>query len=117
VTRGLTNEQEVAELFRSRGWSVLDAAQLSLAQQIRLFAGAEAVCTLHGAALTNLVWCRPGVRVLELCSSTYLNGIYEGIAQIVGADYRFRVCPGEPDFRAKADLGSLTQDLDQWLNR
>jgi capsular polysaccharide biosynthesis protein len=111
VSRGLVNDDEVTDFFTRRGWGILDTEQLTMAQQIQLFANARQVCALHGAALTNLVWCRPGTRVVEIVASTFLNGVYEGIAEAAGLDYSFLLCPGDPDFRTRADLGQLQRLL------
>ena len=111
AVRGVANDAEVADFFRARGWAVVDMETLSLAQQIQLFAQAEEICALHGAALTNLVWCRPGCRVLELLPSTYLNGVYEGVAEAVQADYDFLLCPGDTEMKALVNLKELAAKL------
>ncbi len=87
--RGIVNEAEVLDFVQQRGWTVVDTAAMPMARQIALFAGADAVCALHGAALVNLLWCQPGCRVFELVPSTYLNGVYEGLAAMVGARHRY----------------------------
>lgn len=79
-TRGIKNQSEVAKLFKSRGWVVVDLEELSLAEQITWFSNAEAIAGEHGAGFTNLLWCSPGCRVLELCPDNFLNGCYEGIS-------------------------------------
>ena len=90
---------------------MVDMETLSLAQQIQLFAQAEHICALHGAALTHLAWCRPGCRVLELLPTTYLNGVYEGVAEAVRADYDFLLCPGDTEMRALVNLKELAEKL------
>lgn len=94
-TRGLQNEEEVRGFFHAHGWAVLDTEQLPVAQQAGLFANARQICTLHGAALTNLLWARPGTRILELLPDNFLNGVYEGLAQVLALDYSYRIYPGD----------------------
>ena len=107
AVRGLVNEEEVLKMFHDRGWAVIDTERLTMAQQIQLFARAEHVCALHGAALTNLLWCKPRCRVIELVASTYMNGTYEGIAEGVGLDYDFLVCAGDIDWKARVNIAKL----------
>ncbi len=105
--RGIHNEQEVIDFFSGEGWGIVDTAQLTMARQIRLFANAEAICALHGAALTNLLWCSPGVRVLELVADTFINGVYEGLSARLGLKHTFLLCPGDNAFRARVDINAL----------
>jgi capsular polysaccharide biosynthesis protein len=105
--RGACNEAEVIAFFRDRGWGIVDPEALTLAQQIQLYSQAEQICGIHGAGLTNLLWCQPSCRVLELCAANCLNGCYEGIAQAVGINYRYLVCPADRLFRATVDLDEL----------
>jgi capsular polysaccharide biosynthesis protein len=111
VSRGIANSDEVHRFFESRGWAVVDTAAMPLAQQIRLFAEADAICAVHGAALTNLAFCRPGCQVLELLADNFLNGVYEGLAEAVGLQYDFIVCPADSKCRAQVDLAELGRKL------
>jgi len=110
-SRGIVNEPEVLEFFRRQGWAILAMENLTLAQQIRLFAEADVICTLHGAALTNLVWCKRGCRVLELVADNFLNGVYEGIAEQVGVRHLALLCPGDFAFRARVDMKRLAEHV------
>jgi len=110
--RPITNEPEVLEFFRRRGWGIVDTEALTQAQQIRLFSQAEMICAPHGAGLSNLLWCQPGCKVLELCASTFLNGVYEGLAQMVEANYRYLVFEGDGDYRSAIHLDAVAEALE-----
>jgi capsular polysaccharide biosynthesis protein len=111
AARGIVNETEVLDVFRERGWEVVDTQGMHMAHQIQLFARAEHICALHGAGLTNLLWCEPGCRVLELVASTYMNGVYEGLSEALGLNYQFMLCPGDAEFKAHVDIGELRRRL------
>ncbi len=109
--RGVLNETEVIAFFHDRGWGIVDPEALTLAQQIQLFSQAEAICGAHGAGLTNLLWCQPSCRVVELCAANCLNGCYEGIAQSVGVDYQYLICRADEVFRAVVSLEELKRAI------
>jgi capsular polysaccharide biosynthesis protein len=111
-SRGIVNEAEVLDFFQNLGWAIVDTEAMPLAQQIRLFAQAERIVTLHGGGLTNLLWCQPGCQVLELCASTYLNGVYEGLAESLRLNYRFLICPADAAQRTVVSVDALKQALD-----
>jgi hypothetical protein len=106
-TRGISNQEEVAEFFRSAGWAVVDLEELSLVEQISWFANAEAVVGEHGGGFTNLVWCRPGTKVLELCAKNFLNGCYEGISLCNGLLHQFEVFSADHTHRIRVPLPLL----------
>ena len=111
-TRGIANEPEVIEFFQKRGWAILDPEGMAMPQKVQLFRRAQAVCALHGAGLTHLVWSEPGCRVLELCAKNYLNGAYEGLALERGLNYRYLVCEADAGCVARVDLKKLQEALD-----
>jgi len=64
--RPLVQEDGLEQALRQRGFAVIDAASLPLSKCIAAFANARWVVAPHGAALANLVFAKPGTRVLEL---------------------------------------------------
>jgi capsular polysaccharide biosynthesis protein len=110
-TRGIRNEPELLAFLTQRGWRAVELESLSLAQQIGLFAGARAVCGLHGAGFTNLLWCRPGCVAVELLADNFLNGCYEALASCVGVEHRFLIQPADVEARLQVDLDQLARLL------
>lgn len=64
--RPLVQEDGLEQALRQRGFAVIDAGSLPLSKCIAAFANARWVVAPHGAALANLVFAKPGTRVLEL---------------------------------------------------
>lgn len=113
-TRGILNERELTSFFESKGWSVIDLETLSVSEQIGLFAQAEAICGFHGAAFSNLVWCRPGCKVLELFSSTFLNGCYEIVAELTQCHYQFEIFQGDKMDQITVPLSKIKNIVSAW---
>lgn len=109
--RPILNEKEVLDLFERKGWAIVDTEALTQARQIRLFSQAEMICAPHGAGLTNLLWCQPGCKVLELCPTTYLNGIFEDIAECVKADHRTLIVEADNAYRTTVDVKQIETAL------
>jgi capsular polysaccharide biosynthesis protein len=87
--RKIANEEEILPILTSRGFVRSELEVMSLGDQIALFSQAEAVVAPHGAGLTNLVWCAPHTKVLEIFSPLYVNLCYWAIASITQADYYY----------------------------
>lgn len=96
-TRRLTNEADLWPLLAKQGFVRVDPGALTVREQIDWFAAAEVIVAPHGAALANLAFCSPGVRILELFAPNYVNVCYWNISEnIDGARYRYLV-GGKPD--------------------
>ena len=108
-SRRFVHEAELLDRLSKRGFVRIDPGQLSVQEQIDHFAAARVVIAPHGAALANLVFCRPGVRVLEMFAPGFVSGCYWSIAtNIPDARYRYVVAPG----RAGRDAShALMQDI------
>jgi len=65
-TRQLTNEAELTALLGRYGFERHVPASLSFQEQIDLCYGAEALVAVHGAAMTNLIFCPPAAQVFEI---------------------------------------------------
>ena len=67
--RRVANETEVLDALQPLGFEVIVGGDLSVAEQIRLFSGAEMVVAPNGAAFANLVFAPPGAFVVELSAA------------------------------------------------
>lgn len=115
--RRFTNQAEVWSALEAKGFQSLRLEQLSWAEQINAFRHAKVIVGAHGAGLANLIFCAPGVRVLELFHRRYLNGGYWRLAAVRRLDYRAVVPPGEEALgdSAAGNRLDLTADVDQML--
>lgn len=96
-TRRLVGEPALWPRLEAAGFTRVDPGTMSVRDQIDHFAAAEVIIGVHGAALTNLLFARPGVRVLELFAPAYLKHCFWSITEsIPGAEYRYLVGAGEP---------------------
>ncbi len=85
--RRLVDEDAVVAGLEPLGFVPVRPERLSAADQLRLFRSAEMIVAPHGAALTNLGFCRPGCRVLELHMDAYVNWGFRHLAALRGLSY------------------------------
>ncbi|MCU1656191.1 MAG: hypothetical protein JWO57_847 [Pseudonocardiales bacterium] len=123
VTRGasannrqVANEPELLGMLAGRGFAVIDAGQLSVADQIRSFAEASLIVAPHGAALANLIFASPGATVIELFPAGCVLPDYWKLATgVEGLEYRYLSGRGAGAARSRAQLlvSDITVDLVQ----
>ena len=64
--RIILNEDEVKKYLISIGFKIIKPQNLSFKDQINIFYNVKCVISLHGAGLTNAVFCRPGTKIIEI---------------------------------------------------
>ncbi len=120
--RRVENEDEVVGLLSGYGFIPVRLEEHSFAEQIALFANADVIVAPHGAGLTNLLWCRPGTRVLELFSPDYVNVCYWAMANQLGLDYHCLTGNGAASLegidlhRVQADIAVPISKLELFLS-
>lgn len=98
-------------MLERRGFVVLDPGTLSVQEQIDVFHHAEVVVSPHGAALTNITFAQPGVRVLEMFSPKYVHlGLWTICEAIGGVRYRYLV--GAAEQREGRSMTAPLDDID-----
>lgn len=116
-TRRVVNEDAVFAQLEKLGFVKLDPGSVSVQDQIDLFTAAEVIVSPHGAALANLTFCSPGVRVLELFAPKYVNPCYWVIADNVpDVRYHYLVC-GDDDRPAGSPLNGVLTDIEVDLDK
>lgn len=114
--RRFTNEPDVKQLLNDSGFEEVFTEGMSFLDQVRLFASATEIVAPHGAGLSNLVFCRPGTRVVEVFSPNYVNGCFWALANWTQIDYYYvlgsgrRPPEGRDPHRVEQDI---TVNLDE----
>jgi capsular polysaccharide biosynthesis protein len=94
--RRVLNEGDVVQQLRQRGFEVVAFETLSVAQQAATVAACEAIVAPHGGGLSNLVFCSPGTKVVELFSPELVAAYFWKICNRVDLDYYYLLGNGDP---------------------
>lgn len=113
--RRILNENALVAALAPLGFESVAMEGRTVAAQAELFAGARCIVAAHGAGLTNLVFCRPGTRVVEVLPANALVAIYAQLSYRLGLDHhavvgtearpprRWRTFIGDADVVADVD--------------
>lgn len=110
--RRIRNLPALRTVLDAFGLEVVQLAGLSLAAQARLFHDAELIVANHGAALANLVFCRPGTRVLQVLAPGMTEREYRTLSQHRRLRHDY-LCA---DFASSADAARPRKDRDLLLD-
>lgn len=85
--RRVLNWPELESLLESFGAECVSCDALTVAQQAVRVASADVIVGVHGAALANLVFSRPGTLVIELIPRNFAYPCYQRLAHAFGLRY------------------------------
>jgi capsular polysaccharide biosynthesis protein len=87
------------------GFQVCRLESMTFEEQVRLFRNAEVVVGPHGAGFTNLIYSKPGTRVVEIMAKGYERRCYWTLSAELGHDYRFYLgSPKFPERKGEPDI-------------
>jgi hypothetical protein len=88
-TRTIANDDELEKLLHAQGFETHSMEDYTLAKQARLIREAESIVATHGAGLANLLFARPGTRVIEIVPAGRYNAtIYPEKSRIFGLHHQ-----------------------------
>jgi hypothetical protein len=85
--RNIVNREQVEALMMGLGFEIVTLAGLSAQRQIEIFSAASHVVGVHGAGLTNVVFCPTGTTVLEILPPLVATGAYWVLSTRLGHEY------------------------------
>ena len=89
-SRAVRNERALETEFERAGFLRVQPETLSFLEQVRLFHNVEAVAGPGGAAMSNLLFCKPGAKALVLTgerNKTY--SMHANVARQAGARFLY----------------------------
>jgi len=89
VLRRVKNEAEINDMLRRYGFESYETGRMRFEDQAALFASAEIVVAPHGAGLANLMFCAPGIPVLEFFPANYIDDGLARLSRSFGLDYHY----------------------------
>jgi len=111
--RSIANEFEIMSLLESLGFISVTLSTLSVQEQASLFNQAETIVAAHGAGLTNLVFCNPGTKVVEIFLPPHPNGQWSGIGDYCYLSNQLDL----PYFYMVSDELDEIENPESWNNR
>jgi len=90
--RKLLNEESIIGLLKNNGFEIIEPGTLSIAEQVNLVQQAKIIVSTHGAALSNLLFSRDNLLVIELFSPDYFRtDCYYSLSAMLNLNYWYIV--------------------------
>ena len=108
--RRLVNKHELLDFLVSINFSFLYPEDYSFSEQISLFGNTKILIIESGAAMTNIMFCKPGTFVLEINPGDGGVGFWRSFAEANGL--RLRTIVGTPS--RYSSLGEFKVDFHEF---
>ncbi len=112
--RRVVNDQELSSALARFGYRTIQLSGLTIAEQAARFAYASHVISIHGAGLSNLVFCAPGTQVIEIFPASYGILSFAVIAASMECPYATYLADN-PDARNAAQFDDAMIDVPRFL--
>lgn len=113
--RAYRNEKEVCAFMSRHGVRIVSPEKLSFAEQVLMFSSANVIVGAHGAALTNIIFCRPGTRMLELAPESRAIQTFECLASYGNLKYKRILVPVVGSSEAPQLAETQLDQVSEWL--
>ena len=73
--RIISNEKEIKKYLIKNNFIIIKLHEINFKEQVDLFYNADCVVGLHGGGFSNIVFCKPGTKIIELKNLVPANAI------------------------------------------
>ncbi|MCO6509870.1 MAG: glycosyltransferase family 61 protein, partial [Aridibacter famidurans] len=125
--RKVVNDDELIGLLEGKGYEIFDLDNTPFIDQLKLFSETRIFVSLHGSALTNMIFMPPGGAILEFYPKVNdeekeLNACFYRMARVLGHEHRFIFSQREDEqkhveFRKDnviIDLAGIERELEEF---
>lgn len=106
LSRPLINENKVIEIAGHCGFEIVKPEEYSLLDQVRMFASAQGIAGQAGAAFTNLIFAREGIRVLSIQKEVEAYPTFVDISTVLNQSHRWLLGRTDDRFQSGHPLDS-----------
>ncbi|MEX2592748.1 MAG: glycosyltransferase family 61 protein [Anditalea sp.] len=114
--RKILNETELLKVLEKYDFQMVQTEGMSIQEQANLYNNAEIVMAVHGAALSNIVFCRPHTKVIELRQKLHgmlLGTVFEHLSSTCDLEHHTYLCHGiQNSFGPRPKFWDLQVDTD-----
>lgn len=110
----LENNEEIINYLSDKGFQSYQVSKLDFFEQIYLFNNAKIIIGPHGAAFSNIIFSKAGLKIVELMPYNHKTVKCEKISNILGFDYKKIKLKNINNFsKEKGDMRIELKDLEQ----
>ena len=95
--RKFINQNDIENLLIAEGFKTIHLEEHSVSEQRLIFSQAKYIFGIHGAGMTNLVYCQPGTYVIEVFPPNFIQFYFWYIADILNLNYYCLVGENQKD--------------------
>jgi capsular polysaccharide biosynthesis protein len=107
--RRVVNESDVINLVKKYDFEIFQLECMTVSEQAVLFSSVKVVIAPHGGGLSNIVFCKPGTKIIEFFSPSYIIPCFWGISNQLDLEYYYLLGEGLSP--------TLPEDFDNYLLR
>lgn len=90
--RILLNKENVIKMLNNYGFVYLEMEDFLVEEQVRIFNNAQQIICLHGAALSNICFCKPNTKIIDLMHEDFKQWCFLKLAIILNLNYSIIPC-------------------------
>jgi len=106
----LSNNEEVCNHLKKMGFAIIKLTKFTLEEQIKVFNNAKIVIANHGAGLTNIIFCNPKTKIVEIENPNFKCDVFKNISRLLNLNYK--KIEGEVNIFNKGDVKIKLKDLE-----
>lgn len=81
------NNNEIISFLNSKGFTSYKIGQLDFLEQVYLFSNAKIIVGAHGAAFSNIIFCKPKTNIIEVLPETHNSKKCGRLSNILNLNY------------------------------
>lgn len=85
--REILNEKELAQELIKLNFNIIDLSKLTIKEQAKVISDSEIIVSPHGASLTNLIFSKQRITLIEIFHESYINPVFQTICKEKNINY------------------------------